>query len=330
MQRGDFGSATRLTVREVSETWLTDIRSGLVRNGSGTAYKPSVVRSYTSSYWRHLDGPLGHIALSKLRRRDIQALIDGLALELDDYTVRNAMSPLRAICRYAVTRELIPTNPCQDIELPQGKGRRFATSEHDGKRETIATPAEAATLIDVLADPADRSIWATAFYAGLRRGELRGLFVSDVDLEARTISVRRAWDALEGEIDPKSYNSVRVVPISDPLMTVLMAYLADHDNREFAFPGFGRWKGGYGPFSADALLKRSRKTWRNSGLAPIGLHEARHTYASTMIQAGVPLPKVSRYMGHSSISVTERVYFHLLPKAHEADLATINAYFRER
>jgi integrase len=65
-------------------------------------------------------------------------------------------------------------------------------------------------------------------------------------------------------------------------------------------------------------------------LEPIGLHEARHTYASTMIEAGVPLPKVSRYMGHSSISVTERIYFHLLPKAHEGDLATMNAYFGRR
>jgi integrase len=45
-----------------------------------------------------------------------------------------------------------------------------------------------------------------------------------------------------------------------------------------------------------------------------------------MIAAEVPIARVSRYMGHSSIAVTERVYFHLLPNAHEADLASIDAF----
>ena len=48
-------------------------------------------------------------------------------------------------------------------------------------------------------------IWATAFYAGLRRGELQALRVEDVDLAAGVIHVRRGWDHIEGELDlPKS------------------------------------------------------------------------------------------------------------------------------
>lgn len=43
----------------------------------------------------------------------------------------------------------------------------------------------------------DRAIWATAFYAGLRRGELCGLFLSDIDLDGRTITVRRSWEIRE-------------------------------------------------------------------------------------------------------------------------------------
>lgn len=92
------------------------------------------------------------------------------------------------------------------------------------------------------------------------------------------------------------------------------------------FPFSGRCGRNHGPISADALRKRSRKIWKAAGLQPIGLHEARHTYASTMIAANVPIAKVSRYMGHSSIAVTERVYFHLLPNGHEADLAAIEAF----
>jgi hypothetical protein len=50
-----------------------------------------------------------------------------------------------------------------------------------GDRERFASPDEAAKLIEAVPD-ADRAIWATAMYAGLRRGELQALHVKDVDL----------------------------------------------------------------------------------------------------------------------------------------------------
>jgi integrase len=128
---------------------------------------------------------------------------------------------------------------------------------HAGGRGDRHRRAESSDLIDALTDPIDRALWATAFYAGLRRGELRGLYRDDIDLEARLITVRRAWDALDGEIAPKSHHSARSVPISAPLHDILTRYLAQHDGREFAFPGSGRWKKDYGPISADALLKRA-------------------------------------------------------------------------
>lgn len=176
------------------------------------------------------------------------------------------------------------------------------------------------------AEAEDRAIWATAFYAGLRRGELRGLYRNDIDLETREIRVARGWDTGEGAISTKTSSGDRIVPIAAPLVAVLSDYLETHDGREFAFPGYGRWERDYGPFSADALLKRSRKAWRAVGLQPILLHEARHTYASLMIEAGLPIAKVSRRMGHSSITVTERVYVHLIPNSHDDERATLDAY----
>jgi integrase len=55
-------------------------------------------------------------------------------------------------------------------------------------------------------------LWATAFYAGLRRGELRALRDDDVDLRANLIHVRRSWDEKEGEIAPKSDKGTRARP----------------------------------------------------------------------------------------------------------------------
>jgi len=68
-----------------------------------------------------------------------------------------------------------------------------------------ASPAaeEAARLITALGKD-DQALWATAFYAGLRRGELRALRIQDVDLSAGVIRVERSWDDEEGPIVPKS------------------------------------------------------------------------------------------------------------------------------
>lgn len=68
--------------------------------------------------------------------------------------------PLRAIFRRALARRLA-ANPCNGLQLPAVRGRR----------ERYATPAEAEALIAAVPQ-ADRPIWATAMYAGLRRGEL--------------------------------------------------------------------------------------------------------------------------------------------------------------
>jgi len=57
-------------------------------------------------------------------------------------------------------------------------------------RERIADPAEARDLIDALPD-GNRALWATALYTGIRRGELRELRWSDIDLDDNIISVSR-------------------------------------------------------------------------------------------------------------------------------------------
>ena len=59
----------------------------------------------------------------------------------------------------------------------------------------------------------DRALWAMAFYAGLRYGELVALLWDDVDLATGVIHVRGGWDPVEGEIAPKSRRGRRDVPI---------------------------------------------------------------------------------------------------------------------
>jgi integrase len=108
----------------------------------------------------------------------------------------------------------LPHNPSKRIDLPNGDSKR---------PKRIASPAEAAALLAALT-PEDRPAWATAFYAGLRRGELQALRVRDIDREASLIAVERGWDQVAGVIEPKSRAGRRSVL----LLTVLRDYLDTH------------------------------------------------------------------------------------------------------
>ena len=116
-----------------------------------------------------------------------------LATSLDPSTIRNALTPLRALFRRACSRGELAINPTLGLELPAVRG----------KRDRIASPVEAATLLAALPDE-DQALWATAAYAGLRLGELRALRGEDVDLEAGVIRVEHSWDQKTGVIEPKS------------------------------------------------------------------------------------------------------------------------------
>jgi integrase len=73
---------------------------------------------------------------------------------------------------------------------------------------------------------------------GLRRGELRGLFCEDIDLQAGLIHIRRSWDLCEGEIAEKSAACKRDIPIPAKLTELLAVHFESHDGRTFAFPGY--------------------------------------------------------------------------------------------
>src|SRR5215218_496529 len=92
-----------------------------------------------------------------------------------------------------------------------------------GGRERIARPDEAAELITALTE-ADRALWATALYSGLRRGELQALRWEDLDFERGLIRVVRGWDRVAGPIEPKSRAGRRRVPLSASLRKHVVAH----------------------------------------------------------------------------------------------------------
>jgi integrase len=281
LRRGVLVAARPTTLREFADAWLDGARDGSIRNRSGDRYKPSTIRGYEQGLREYVQPEIGAAKLQELRRQDIQRLADDLSRrEINASTVRNALMPLRAICRRALSRGDIQVNPTTGIEIAAVRGcrTRFATS------------AEAHELIEA-APAQDRALWATAFYAGLRRGELRALRWIDVDLAGGVIRVERSWEVKEGVIEPRSTAGRREVPIA----AILRDYLIEHRLRGAEGLVFGRDIGT--PWATGSISQRANKAWKAAKLTPITLHECRHTFASLMIAAGVNPKALQTFMG---------------------------------
>ncbi len=118
----------------------------------------------------------------------LQDLVDEMVAEgLAASTIDSTLNPLRAT---TATRS------------PRGGWRRDQPDAQPGdtghplEAEAHREPEEAERLLEALRED-DRAIWATALYAGLRRGELRALRFENVDLAEGLIHVERGWDDLE-------------------------------------------------------------------------------------------------------------------------------------
>ena len=165
LRKAALVSPSRITLNKAAEAWLEGVKAGAIRNRRGDRYKPSALRGYARGLELHVLPALGTQRLSELARRDVQDFVDDLlAHGYDPSTVKNILNPLQAIYRRALSRGHVAVNPTAGLELPRS----------ELTRDRIASPAEAADLLAALPDE-DRAIWATAMYAGLRRGELRAL-----------------------------------------------------------------------------------------------------------------------------------------------------------
>lgn len=323
------------TLAEALQQFVAGMKSGAIHPKGRERYKPNTIRSYERALRLHIEpAPVARRKVGEVRRGDLKSFAaELLAADLSARSVSNVLNPIQAFYRWAIEEDELSYNPSESIDLPAGQSKR-------AKR--IATPSEAAALIEAL-EVEDRPLWATAFYAGLRRGELQALRVCDVDLGASLIRVERGWDQVEGAIDPKSHAGRRRVP----LLAILRDFLDEHlirTGRSGEDLVFGR--SASEAFYASTVDGRAKRAWAAANAAeaeaahdegrdpeplhPFHLHLARHTFASLLIDAGANPKAIQEFMGHSKIQTTYDVYGHLLPGSHDEVRERMDAYLLDR
>lgn len=322
------------TFRDVAEEWLGGAQSGAIRNRSGGRYKPSVLRSYANRLAADVYPTLGDLPPQAITRGRLNRLaVELTARGAAPSSVRNAITPVRAVMRHLHDVEAIAVNPTVGVRVPTG----------DSGRMRVVAPEELGAYLDAL-DPRDRAVWATAAYAGLRRGELMGLQWQDVDLAAGVITVRRAYDPGSGELHniKSAAGQDRRIPITAALRELLLEHRMRAGARPRGFVFARRSLGGRRvldrdldrPFASEALTNRARRAWHDAGLLPWTLHDGRHTFASLLIAAMAAAgrwdPKtVQHLMGHASIQITYDRYGHLFPGSAQAAGRVLGGYLSD-
>jgi integrase len=297
------------TFAELAHEWLDGVHSGAVgrrRGRKGSGYSLTTLQGYERSLCYVLIPEFGSRAAGGIDELEWQTWVDRLSREgLSRSRIANHLAVARAIYGWASrpTRRIVDRNPLAGLELPP----------NDEKPRTRVADAEEAAVLLAALDPADAVPYALAFYAGLRRAEIKRLDWPDVELDGYRLIVRKA---------KSEAGTGRRPPIAEPLRPILLG--------EFMRQGRQNGAVSVASVTSGKIAERARRCWGAAGLEPITLHECRHTYASFLMAAGYTLRELMEFMGHSSLQATER-YVKLLPPLDETDPAErLNSYLRRR
>ena len=186
---------------------------------------------------------------------------------------------------------------------PFKKEMQFFTYEEFLKFESVIDELDYKTFFEVL------------YYLGLRQGEACSLTWSDIDFNKSEVSINKTITTkLKGQLytisSPKTKKSNRVLPIPKKLLESLKT-LKNNAKKKKYFKEDWFVFGDELPFRETTIQVRKNKYCKLAGVKQIRIHDFRHSCASFLIQNGASIVLVSKYLGHSKISITLDTYTHL-------------------
>lgn len=280
----------------------------------GTRWQRGLDPTSTASYYdaglrlRVLPA-LGHLKVSKITTGVIDRTIDQWETEYSPSTIKNTIAPLVRVLEVAVRDEVIPSNPAKnrarrtfhkDSALKPGALRAYAIPDI----ETLNILAEACG--EVHQSYSDHVMLCAMLSA--RGSEVAGLEAGDIDWVNRIVKIERQVYPGKGGLvtkQPKGRKE-RYVPILDPLEPILVRLSAAKE------PGDPLLRGPRGGVLTTATI-RDATHWdelvKGLGMESLTRHGLRHTGATWLADAGVPLHVLQRILGHASIETTKG-YLH--------------------
>ena len=314
LDTGRYVEPTKLTVKDLLEEW-----------GAMTAetVRKSTWEAYQANIRLHVSPTIGGVKLQDLTAGRLNSLYRQLLAQgrqdgkggLSVKTVRNIHVCLHSALAYAAKNNLVVKNVATDASPPRLPG--FA-----GKEMRTWSADQLRHFLTIIAEDRHYAAYLLAATTGMRRGEVLGLRWEDVDLEAKTASVRQTLISVAYTIqvsEPKTPRSKRCIALDIYTVAALAAHKTNQEkDRQKVEPAYQQT--GYvftteqgQPLHPDLFSKHFDCLVKKSGLPRIRLHDLRHTAATLALRQGIHPKVVSERLGHSTISMTLDLYSHAVP-----------------
>ncbi|ASM49339.1 integrase [Pseudoalteromonas espejiana DSM 9414] len=268
----------------------------------------------TEKYIRPL---LGERCMKSIKVSEIKEWINKDLAHLANKTISEVLTPLRTAYRFAIEDKLITENPMDFVKNP------------NKEKCDEADPYTQSEITKLMSTDTEREIerdaLTFAIWTGLRPSELLAVSLCDIDFEKRKLYVNRG--VVRGVLaSTKNDGSSRCIDLLDEAFDILLNLVNRTDN--FRFFKVKVLQANNRLFDDKDLQfiftsSKSKSFWTDSEsfdkmfvkphckaagvrYRPIG--QARHTYGSQLITAGIPLNWISKQMGHSSIKMLEKHY----------------------
>jgi len=225
----------------------------------------------------------------------------------------NTMRILRRVLNTAVQWGFLPFSPLR-ASLPPAP-----------KKEHPTLPVERIHGMINELDGRDKYVIALLALTGARRSEVFGLKWADFDWSRNTVGFIRQHT--QGRVvELKTDRSRAVVPMGHDLSTLMREWKLQCGSFEWVFQGRGKK-----PLSGEWWASQVWPGIRDRFELPEGfrIHDFRHSYATNLLLAGVPLERVSRLLRHKSIKTTFDLYGHMVPAHFSEDVKVLDSGYRE-
>lgn len=320
--KGVAAGPTKLTVEQFLTDWLAHMKLHV---------RPQTWAGYESNVRVHLVPRLGAKRLTALSVRDVRRMVDDLtAAGTSPRMVQWIHSTLRVALGHAVGEELVTRNVARGVRVAQPS------------KDTLSEPMtvdEAKTFLRAVEDHRLYGLWVTVLYLGLRRSEVCGLHWDDIDLDRRTLRIRRGLQRTGGrlqELPTKTRRSRRTVPLPQVVAEALENH-RDRQAKECADAARHCWvdtpyvfTSSVGtPLEPRTLTRTFHALLARHGLRKVRLHDLRHTCVSLLLSLGVHPRVVMEIVGHSAIEMTMNVYGHVTLDSQRAALDLLQAQLDE-
>jgi integrase len=297
--------------------------------------RPSTFDSYRRNLELHVIPAIGRIPLQKLAPEDLDTLYAHLLTKgrrngpggLSVKTVRSIHLIIHKALKDALRKGSVIRNVADAADPPKLSS---------AKRPEIKVWAaeELRAFLDMIAAHRLYAAFHLTSHTGMRRGEVLGLRWSDIDLDAGRLSVRQAVISVAYELqlsDVKTGSGRRSIDLDTDTVGVLRRWRKGQTEERlvqgaaYADHGLAFSKATGEPIHPDIFSQTFDRAVVRSGLPVITLHDLRHTHASLLLKAGVPVKVVSERLGHASPAFTMSVYQHVIPGM-QAEAAAVFAH----